>query len=287
MSFQAPELVLSGLFVTFTGATLARRRLPLPAPVSVYLPYLWAFLLALTLQALVPPWGVWVLAVLSFLALREYLTLVDLRIEDRWAVLATYLAVPFLYWYVHTGWYGMFVVSVPVYAFLVIPFAVALGSRNARGAVFSVGVLQLGLFLLVYSVGHVAYLSVYSPWMAFYLVAGVSVCDLLAWVLHARDRGPLASALLQVLVPAPLLVGLGLLLGPWTGIPWVHSVALGVLIPMLVAIGCFTIDHLEEDLGIERTRLRPGRGEILNSLKSFLYAGPVVFHYLRYVLETF
>ncbi|HZD05749.1 MAG TPA: hypothetical protein VE173_12555, partial [Longimicrobiales bacterium] len=115
----------------------------------------------------------------------------------------------------------------------------------------------------------------------------VSACDLLAWLLHARDRGPLAGALLQVLVPAPVVVGLGLLLGPWSGLPWLHAVVLGVLLPALVAVGCFTIDHLEEDLGIERTRLRPGRGEILNSLKSLLYAAPVVFHYLRYYLEAF
>lgn len=287
MSFQVPELVLPGLLLLLTVVTLVRRRLPLPAPVAVYLPYLWAFLLALTLQEMVPPWGIWVLAAVSFLALREYLTLVDLRIQDRWAILVSYLAVPFLFWYVHTGWYGMFVVSVPVYAFLAIPFAVALGGGEARGAVFSVGVLQLGLFLLVYSVGHVAYLSVLSPWLAFYLVAAVSACDLLAWLLHARDREPVASALLQVLVPAPLVVGLGLLLGPWSGLPWLHALVLGVLVPGLVAVGCFTIDHLEEDLGIERQRLRPGRGEVLDSLKSFLYTAPVVFHYLRYYLEAF
>lgn len=282
------ELVLLGLFLGLSALALARHRLPLPTPVSIYLPYLWAFFLAFTLGALVSPRsGIWVLAVLSFLALREYFTLVDLRIQDRWGVLAAYLAIPFLFYYVHSDWYGMFVISVPVYAFLVIPFAVALGSRKAQGAVFSVGVIQLGLFLLVYCVGHVAYLSVYSVWMAVFLVAAVSLCDLAALLLRARDRPPLRSLLLQVLAPAPAVAALGLAVGPWSGIPWVHSLALGLLIPALVAIGCYTIDHLEEDLGIERSRLRPGRGEILNSLKSFLYAAPVVFHYLRYFLEAF
>jgi predicted CDP-diglyceride synthetase/phosphatidate cytidylyltransferase len=123
--------------------------------------------------------------------------------------------------------------------------------------------------------------------MAVYLVAGVAFCDLLSYLLHARDRSLAPSLALQLLVPAPLVAGLGLLLGPWSGIPWVHSVFLGFLIPALVAVGCFTIDHLEEDLGIERSRLKPGRGELLNSLKSFLYAAPVTFHYLRYFLEAF
>lgn len=284
----ASDRVLLVVFAILTLLALVRRRLPLPAPVSIYLPYLWTFLLAFTLGELVTPrLGVWVLAALSFLALREYLTLVDLRIQDRWAVLAAYLAVPFLFYYVHSDWYGMFVISVPVYGFLVIPFAVALGSDQAEGAVFSVGVLELGLFLLVYCIGHVAYLSVYCSWMSVFLVGSVALCDLLAYLLRARDRSLLASLLLQALVPAPAVAGLGLLLGPWSGIPWGHALALGLLIPALVAMGCFTIDHLEEDLGIERARLRPGRGEILNSLKSFLYAAPVVFHYLRYFLEAF
>jgi phosphatidate cytidylyltransferase len=282
------EMVLLGFFLALSLLALARNRLPLPTPVSIYLPYLWTFFLAFTLGTLVSPRvGIWVLAILSFLALREYFTLVDLRIQDRWGVLAAYLAVPFLYYYIHSDWYGMFVISLPVYAFLVIPFAVALGGREAQGSVFSVGVVQLGLFLLVYCIGHVAYLSVYTVWAAAFLVGGVALCDLSAYLFRARDRTPLRSLLLQVLAPAPVVAGLGLALGPWSGVPWVHSVALGILIPALVTTGCFTIDHLEEDLGIERSRLRPGRGEILNSLKSFLYTAPVVFHYLRYFLEAF
>jgi predicted CDP-diglyceride synthetase/phosphatidate cytidylyltransferase len=123
--------------------------------------------------------------------------------------------------------------------------------------------------------------------MALFLVVSVALCDLLAYLLRSRDRPAMGSVLSQILVPAPLLVGLALALMPWTEIPLVHSVVLGVLIPVLVAIGCFTIDWLEADLGIERSRLAPGRGEILNTLKSYLYVAPIVFHYLRYYLEAF
>ncbi len=288
MSIPFSQQLLLGLLVVVSGLAGGRRLLPLPPPVSAYLPYFWAFLLALTLGEMVTPrLGIWVLAALSFLALREYLTLVDLRIQDRWGILAAYLSVPFLFYYVFADWYGMFAISIPVYAFLVIPFLVALGSDQARGSVFSVGVLDLGLFLLVYCIGHVAYLSAYSTWMALFLVGSVAICDLSSYLLRARDRGLAGSLLLQLLAPGPLVVALGLALESWSGIPWRHSVALGFLIPVLVAIGCFTIDHLKEDLGIEPGRLKPGRGEILNVLKSYLYAAPVVFHYLRYVLDAF
>jgi len=64
-------------------------------------------------------------------------------------------------------------------------------------------------------------------------------------------------------------------------------VILRLLIPALVAIGSFTMDCLEADMGIDRSRLSAGRGAVLNSMKSYLYAAPVVFHYLRYFLDAF
>lgn len=287
MFSQASQIVLAGFFLGLSLLALLGARLRLPAPVRIYLPYLWLFFLAFTLADLVTVkiW-IWALAVLSFLALREYFTLVDLRIQDRWGILAAYLAIPFMFYYLRSDWYGMFIISVPVWAFLAIPFAVALGGK-AEGAVFSVGVIELGLFLLVYCIGHVGYLTFYSTWMAIFLVSGVAICDLLAFVLKSRDKPPLQGGLLQVLIPGPLIAILGFALVPWSGIPVTHSVILAFLIPALVAIGSFTMDCLEADMGIDRNRLSAGRGAVLNSLKSYLYTAPVVFHYLRFFLDTF
>jgi phosphatidate cytidylyltransferase len=67
----------------------------------------------------------------------------------------------------------------------------------------------------------------------------------------------------------------------------VHSLILGFVIPTLVAMGAFTMDCLETDMGIDRECLKAGRGAVLNSMKSFLFTAPVVFHYLRYYLEAF
>ena len=287
MFSHASQIVLVGFFLGLSLLVLLRARIRLPAPVSIYLPYLWTFFLAFTLADLgaFRIW-IWVLAALSFLALREYFTLVDLRIQDRWGILAAYLAIPFMFYYLHSDWYGMFIISVPVYAFLVVPFAVALGGK-AEGAVFSVGAIELGLFLLVYCIGHVGYLAFYSTWMAIFLVSAVAICDLSAFVFGSRDKPPLRGSLLQVLLPAPIIALLGFALVPWSGIPVAHSVILGLLIPALVAVGSFTMDCLEVDLGIDRSRLSPGRGAVLNSMKSYLYSAPVVFHYLRYFLDAF
>jgi len=288
VAMSASQMTLAGAFLALTVALGLCRIRGVSRAVAVYLPYLWTFFLVFTLIELVSvTLGIWTLAALCFLALREYFTLTDLRYQDRWGVLAAYAAIPFMFYFVQIDWYGMFIISVPVYVLLVVPFLIALGGKDPRGAVLSVGIIVLGLMLLVYCVGHVAYLARYSTWMAAYVVLAVAACDLLAYLFRARDRSPLRSILLQLLAPAPVTTGLALLLRPWTGIPVNHSVALALMIPLLVAMGCHTINYLEADLGIERDRLHPGRGQILNELKSFVYVAPVTFHYLRYVLDVF
>ncbi|MCG6955348.1 MAG: hypothetical protein LJF04_05080 [Gemmatimonadetes bacterium] len=288
MPFEAPQITVAALFAVLTLLALIGRRLGVASAVLTYVPYLWAFFLFFVLSEFVSfAVGIWVLAALSFLALREFFTLVDLRIQDRWGILAAYLAIPFMFWFIQGDWYGMFIISIPVYAFLVIPAVIALSGREVEGSVLSIGALDLGLFFLVYCIGHIGYLALYSTWTAILVVAAVAVCDLFAWLLKARDRAPVPGVALEILAPAPVIAVLALAVRPWTGLPLVHSLVLAVGIPGLVALGCHTIDHLEADLGIDRRRLQPGRGEVINTLKSFVYVGPVVFHYLRYFLDTY
>jgi len=285
---EAPQVTVAALFAVLTLFALIGRRMGVPRAVVAYMPYLWAFFLFFVLSEFVSfAVGIWVLAALSFLALREFFTLVDLRIEDRWGMVAAYLAIPFMFYFIQANWYGMFIISIPVYAFLVIPIAITLSGREVEGSVLSIGALDLGLFLLVYCIGHIGYLAFYSTWTAILVVAAVAICDLFAWLLKARDRDPMRSVAYQLFAPLPVIALLALAVRPWTGIPLVHSLILAVGIPGLVAIGCQTIDHLEADLGIDRRRLQPGRGEVINTMKSFVYVGPVVFHYLRYFLDAY
>ncbi len=288
MIHDASQATLLVLLAVLSVSALLRRRLALPFTVAIYLPCLWTLALVFTVAELVSfKLGIWILAALCFFALREYFTLVDLRIQDRWGMLAAYLAIPFMFYSISIDWYGMFILSIPAWAFLVVPFAITLGGREAEGSVLSIGAIDVGLFLLVYCVGHIGYLAFYSTWMAVFLVAVVVICDLCAYVLKSRDRDGLPGIALQILVPAPVAFVLAVALAPWTRIPLGHSVILAFMIPVLVAIGCHTITQLETDLGIDRSRIPPGHGRILNSLKSFLYAAPVAFHYLRYFLDVY
>ncbi len=227
------------------------------------------------------PAALWLMALLSFAGLREYLSLADLRPEDRWAMLGAYLSIPFLFILVQVDWYGFFIVSIPVYAFVLLPFLVALGGREARGSVFSVGAIDFGLFLFVYCLGHLAYLTRASVPMALMLVLAVTICDLIDRQVSRAGGG----WILKLLASAPPVFLLASILGKPVALPGFVILVLALLTPVLVLMGNFTLSRLEEDLGIDPEQLEPGRGRMIDGLRAQLFAAPVVFHVLRYFTD--
>ena len=66
-------------------------------------------------------------ALLSFFALREFLTLTPTRRGDHWSLcLCFYVAIPLQYWLIGIDWYGLFVMCIPVFGFLLLPAVSAL-----------------------------------------------------------------------------------------------------------------------------------------------------------------
>ena len=59
-------------------------------------------------------------ALVSFMALKEFLTLAPSRQTDRMPLLWMFIAIPINYWLIGINWYGMFVVFIPVYAILIL-----------------------------------------------------------------------------------------------------------------------------------------------------------------------
>jgi phosphatidate cytidylyltransferase len=244
---------------------------------------LWTFSLIFAVSEVISfKLSIWILALLCFVALREYFTLVDIRLQDRWGILGAYLSIPFMIIFIQLDAYGIFIISIPIYAFLVIPFLITLGGKEIEGTLFSIGVIDFGIFLLVYCIGHIGYLSLFSTWMAVMLILNVAVCVFISILMRKRIKPPRHWVLPQYFMSAPVIVILTLVLSEWTRIPRLHCIFLGILIPALVAIGRHTIRYIEKDFGIRRDELVPGKGQVLDSLRSFLYTAPIVFHYIRY-----
>jgi phosphatidate cytidylyltransferase len=276
-----PVIVL--VFLALTVYSFVKRTFKIHFAYDGYIHYLWVFFTIFTVAEVISfNVAIWILAFLCFMALREYFSMVDVRLQDRWGILGAYLSIPFMIILIQYDSYGVFIISIPVYSFLVIPFLVTLGGKEIEGTLFSIGLIDFGLFLLVYCIGHIGYLARFATWWAIMLVLSVTVCDVIATFIKKRMEFRLRRVVLQYVVSVPVTCALIEALSPWTRIPWLHGLSLGALIPALVAIGRHTIRFVEKDLGITSEKLLPGKGQVLDNLRSFLYTAPVVFHYLRY-----
>jgi len=283
MFSDMPKTTVVLIFLCLSLFSILKRIFKIKFTYDSYLNYLWTFSLIFAVsEAISFKIAIWILALLCFVALREYFTLVDIRLQDRWGILGAYLSIPFMIIFIQLDAYGMFITSIPIYAFLVIPFLITLGGKEIEGTLFSIGVIDFGIFLLVYCIGHIGYLSLFSTWMAVMLILNVAVCDFISILMRKRIKPPRHWVLPQYFMSAPVIVILTLVLSEWTRIPRLHCIFLGILIPALVAIGRHTIRYIEKDIGIRRDELVPGKGQVLDSLRSFLYTAPVVFHYIRY-----
>ena len=283
MSSSGSTIVLPGIFIGLSLIHIAKALSRKHFPFDSYLYYTWIFFLCFTIAEFVSfSVGIWVLAIPYFTALREYFSLIDIRLQDRSGILGAQISIPFMIYFIQIEWFNMFIISIPVYSFLAIPLLVTLGGKEKQGTVFSIGIIDFGLFLFVYCLGHIGYLVLFSTWMAVMLVINVAVCDVIACIVRNKMSTRWKHFFLQYFITIPFTISILLILSVWTGIPAVHSVLLGLLIPVLVIMGQHTIDYVKVDLGIEEDLLLPGRGQILDNIKSLFYTAPIVFHYYKY-----
>ena len=238
-------------------------------------------------------------AALSFLAFREFHSVAPIRRADRAVLGLAYLAIPVQYWLVWTGWYGLFAIFVPVYAFALLS-ASAVMAGETRGFIRANATLHWALMLTVYNLSHLAFLIVLPLEQAapagglglvLYVVALVQLNDVAQYVwgrLCGRTAitpsvspgktwegllgGLATTAALSVLI-APVLT------------PFAPGAALllGALLAILGFFGDVTLSAVKRDLGIKDTGAAlPGHGGILDRLDSLTLAAPVVFHVIRY-----
>jgi len=287
LSQNSAGAVLYAIFLILTILLLFKKLGGFSFPLDAYCQYLWALFLVLSVsEAISFNLAIWILAVMCFVCLREYFSLVDIRLQDRWGILGAYISIPFMIYLIQIDWYGMFIISIPVYAFLVIPFLITLGGKQTEGTIFSIGVINFGLFLFVYCFGHIGYLALFSSWKAAMLIISVAICDMIDFYFSRKGLPPWRRAVVLYVTSVPVTILLIWVLSGWAGITGIHIPILGGLIPLLVIMGHHTIAYIQEDFKIIVEDPRPGRGQNISNIRSFLYSAPVVFHYIRYFFLT-
>ena len=235
----------------------------------------------------------------SFLALKEYLTLIPTRQTDRRVLFWAYLSIPVQYFWIGIEWYGMFIIFIPVYLFLLLPVAMVLNGET-QGYLRAAGTLHWGLISMVFSLSHLAYLlvlpqgeypQVSGPSLVLFLLLLTELNDVAQYcwgkLLGKHKISPTVSPnkTMEGFIGGVLTtVPLAMLLAPWlTPFSSLDAVLAGALIAVAGFFGDLSLSALKRDLGIKDSgNLLPGHGGILDRVDSLTYTAPLFFHFTRY-----
>jgi phosphatidate cytidylyltransferase len=259
----------------------------------------WVMVLVIGLAFLFGKAGVIVLFLLiSFHALREFLTLAYTRRGDHLAIATCFFIVlPVQYLLIWIEWYGLYSIFVPVYAFLLLPIIAALGADTKRFLERSAKV-QWGLMVSVYCISHVpALLTLQIPGyeernllLIAFLVIVVQGSDVLQYVwgklLGKRKVAPELSpsktweGLIGGVASATLLGAALYWITPFA--PW-QAGLIALVICLMGFFGGLVMSAMKRDRGVKDWgHMIEGHGGMLDRLDSVIFAAPVFFHVTRF-----
>lgn len=229
----------------------------------------------------------------SFLALKEYLSLIPMRRADRRVLFWVYLTVVVQYYFVYINWYGMCLVFIPVYMLFWIPVRmVTIGQTD--GFLKAVSSLQWGLMSTVFGISHLPLLMVRSDYgyqLVVYLVFLTQFNDVAQYVVgRCFGKEPIAPKVSPNKTVAGLMgglvvtTGLSLLIAPYlTPFYWPAALTAGLWIALGGFLGDLVISAIKRDLGTKDcSSIIPGHGGVLDRIDSLTLITPVFFHLYMY-----
>lgn len=237
-------------------------------------------------------------ALVSFQCLREYVSLAPTRKGDHRALIwSFYVFLPLQYYLIAAGWYGLFSILIPVYAFLLLPISASLGADTTRFLERSAKI-QWGLMICVYCLSHVpALLTLEIPGyegrnllLVVFLLLTVQSSDVFQYIWgkllgrHALSRQISPSKTVEGLVGGVLsatVMGAAL----WWITPFspVEAAFVALVINTLGFFGGFVLSAIKRDRGVKDWgHLIEGHGGMLDRVDSLAFSAPVFFHLLRY-----
>ncbi len=258
-------------------------------------------------------WAAWVsgpvgatllFGVFSFLAFREFITLLHTRRADhRGLILAFFVILPLQYVLVGTRHFDLFSVLIPVYGFLAIPVASALADdpgrfleRNSK--------IQWGIMVCVYGLSHApALLLLEFPkyegrgaFLLFFLVAVVACGQLAQAIATSRFRAkPVARRISRSFTMKAWAIGAFAAAVAGALLYWITPFKAGqAAITAFVAAGCgsfgvFVMQALKRDAGIHAWGNRSaitGAVGLLDRIAVMCFAAPVFFHSVRWYFRA-
>jgi phosphatidate cytidylyltransferase len=236
-------------------------------------------------------------AFISCIALREF-TALTARRGDHAALAACFVvALPVQYVLVYNGWYGLYSVFIPVFAFLCLPVVSVAEGKGGR-FLDRAATLQWGLVLCVFCISHVPALLTLdiagfegrNLLLIVFLVIVVQSSDVLQYcwgMLFGRHRvAPALSpsktweGLIGGVASATALGAALFWITPFS--PW-QAALVALSINTTGFCGGLVLSAIKRDRGVKDWgQIIDGHGGMLDRVDSLAFAAPVFFHLTRF-----
>lgn len=261
----------------------------------------WGMVVIFTFAVLIGTQGATILfGLLSFMALREFITLTPTRPGDHRTLFWVFFVItPLHYWYLLDGWYGMFSIFIPVYAFLFVPVRSAL-SGDCEDFLERTAKIQWGLLICVYCVSHApALLTLNIPGyqgenakLLIWFVIIVEISDVLQYVwgktCGKRKIAPSVSPnkTWEGLIGGGICtVAIGTAMWKVTPYSPLQAAGMSALVVIVGFLGGLVMSAIKRDRGVKDWgHAIAGHGGVMDRLDSLSFAAPIFFHVTRYAL---
>jgi phosphatidate cytidylyltransferase len=263
----------------------------------------WIFYALLLVAFFSPPLTVAIFGLMSFEALREFITLTPTRRADHRALFWTLIFLtPMQYIFVAYNYYALYSIFIPVYAFLFIPARVAMAGDYKR-FLERVAKIQSGLLICVYCLSFapaLLYLDIPNATTGakarllffFVTMALLSEAFQFAWSqLYGRHViAPTINATRtwEGLVGGSASTALAGMVLYWAT-PF-EQLWQAAFMAMVVAVmgfaGAMTMSAIKRDRGVrDYGTLVEGHGGVLDRIDAICFAAPVFYHITRQIFE--
>jgi phosphatidate cytidylyltransferase len=238
--------------------------------------------------------------VVSFLALRELITLTHTsRGDHRSLLLAFFVVLPLQYGLVGTRHFDLFTVTIPVYVFFAIPVVSALGNDPQR-FLERTAKIQWGIMVCVYGLSHAPALLLLDlpgyadrgAFLVMFLVLVVAAAQIVQEAASRRlRRRPVARAISRSFSWRAFGIGAAFAALLGAGLSWItpfdplRAAGMALLAGASGQLGELVMRALKRDAGVRSWGNRAsvtGAVGLLDRVAPICFAAPVFFHAVRF-----
>lgn len=239
------------------------------------------------------------IALLSFIAFRELYSVLGFRQTDRRAIFWAFLSIPIQYYLAYIGWYGAYIIYIPVVMFLFLPLRLVL-KGDTIGITKSMSTLHWILMLTVFGISHMAYL-LSLPEIEGFASGGRGLLLFLVFLTEINDVMQFTwgkifgkHKIIPKISPNKTWEGfiggiisttiIGYFLCFLTPLNVNQVVFVSFMIAVSGFIGDIVMSSIKRDIGVkDMATTIPGHGGVLDRIDSLAYTAPVFFHIVYYI----